>query len=58
MASKKEKEYQEVKKMAENAGIADLMKVYGEYKKLMEMSNRYLKEISPKYIFSTTNSTT
>jgi len=58
MASKKEKEYQEVKKMAENAGIADLMKVHGEYKKLMEMTNRYLKEISPKCIFSTTNSTT
>lgn len=58
MDRKKEKEIQEIKKMAEKAGIVDLMKVYGEYKKLMEMSNRYLQEMRPKFTFSTTNSTT
>lgn len=58
MPTKKEKEYKELKKMAEKAGIADLAKVYGEYKKLMEMSYQYLQELSPKYTFSTLSSST
>jgi len=58
MSTKKEKEYEELKKMAEKAGIADLAKAYGEYKKLMEMSFRYLQEMSPKYTFSTLDSST
>lgn len=58
LPTKKEKEYEELKKMAEKAGIADLAKVFGEYKRLMEMSYQYLQEMSPKYTVSTLDSST
>jgi len=53
----KEKEIEEMKKLCEAAGIEDLMAVYGEYQNLMEIAIQYLKEISPKFIFSATDST-
>lgn len=48
----------ELKKMEEKAGIADLLEVYGEYKRLMEMTAEYLQETNPKFTFSTVNSST
>jgi len=53
-----EKEYEELMKMAENAGISDLMKLYGEYRKLLDMSDKYLQQLNPKFSFSTTDSST
>jgi len=53
-----ETEYEELMKMAENAGISDLMKLYGEYRKLLDMSNEYLQQLNPKFSFSTTDSST
>jgi len=53
-----EREYEELMKMAENAGISDLMKLYGEYRKLLDMSNEYLQQLNPKFSFSTTDSST
>ena len=53
-----EREYEELMKMAENAGISDLMKLYGEYRKLLDMSNKYLQQLNPKFSFSTTDSST
>ncbi len=50
-----EKEYAELMKLAENAGIADLMRLYGEYKKLIDLSNTYLQQMNPKFSFSTTD---
>jgi hypothetical protein len=51
-----EREYEELMKMAENAGISDLMKLYGEYRKLLDMSDKYLQQLNPKFSFSTTDS--
>ena len=53
-----EEEYEKLKKMAEKAGIADLAKVVGRYRKLMEMSYQYLEELNPKYAVSTLSSST
>lgn len=53
-----ETEYEELMKMAENAGISDLMKLYGEYRKLLDMSDKYLQQLNPKFSFSTTDSST
>ena len=55
--SAKLEEYKEMQKMAEKVGIADLMQVYGEYKRLLDATKRYLQETNPKLTFSTTNST-
>lgn len=55
--SAKLKEYKEMRKMAKKAGIADLMQVYGEYKRLLDATKRYLQETNPKLTFSTTDST-
>jgi hypothetical protein len=52
----KDKEYAELMKMAENAGIADLMKLYEEYSKLLELSNIYMQQMNQRFSFSTTNS--
>ena len=54
---KKEKELEEMKKLGESAGIEDLMAVYGEYQRLMQIATQYLKETSPRFTFSTTDST-
>ena len=54
---KKKKEIEEMKKLGEFAGIEDLMAVYGEYQRLMQVATQYLKEIGEKFIFSTTDST-
>jgi len=53
----KERELEEMKKIGESAGIEDLMAVYGEYQKLMQLSMQYLKEMDVKFSFSTTDST-
>ena len=54
----REKEYNEIKKMGELAGINDLMAVYGEYERAMRISTEYLKEMGPKFTLSTTDNTT
>lgn len=53
-----EQEYEDLMKMAENAGISDLMKLYSEYRKLIDMSDKYLQQMNPKFSFSTTDSST
>ena len=53
---KTEREYEELRKMADNAGLSELMTIYGEYKKLMELTSVYLQEMSPKFHFSTSDS--
>jgi hypothetical protein len=53
----RKKEYDEMKKMGELAGINDLIAVYGEYNKELIISNEYLKELEPKILLSTTNDT-
>jgi len=58
MRNDPEKEYEELMKMAENAGTSDLMKLYGEYRKLLDMSDKYLQQLNPTFSFSTTNSST
>jgi len=46
-----------MRKLGENAGIEDLMSLYGEYQKWMQISMQYLKEMDVKFTFSTTDST-
>lgn len=53
----RKKEYDEMKKIGELAGINDLIAVYGEYNKELKISNEYLKELEPKIILSTTDNT-
>jgi len=53
----RKKEYDEMKKMGELAGINDLIAVYGEYTKELTISNEYLKELEPKILLSTTSDT-
>ncbi len=50
-------EYEEMKKLGEKAGIEDLMALYGEYQKWVQISMQYLKEIDVKFTLSTTDST-
>ncbi len=52
-----ERELEDMKKMGESAGIEDLMAVYGEYQKWMQISIQYLKEMDVKFAFSSTDST-
>jgi hypothetical protein len=53
----REEEYKEIiKTIEESPGIADLMKIYDEYQKIIKSSNRYLQEFQPKFTFSTSNS--
>jgi hypothetical protein len=58
LPKKIEKDYKQLKKMAEKAGIADLSKILGEYNELVRMSSKYLQEMNPKYTFSTLDSST
>jgi len=46
-----------MKKLGEFAGIEDLMAVCEEYQGLIQIATQYLKETSPKFTFSTTDST-
>jgi len=55
--TEKEMEYEEMKRLGEKAGIEDLMSLYGEYQKWMQISMQYLKEMDAKFTFSTTDST-
>lgn len=57
MAKDLEKEYQELIKLGEKAGIADLAEVYNQYDEFIKISRTYLQEFNPKFSFSTTNST-
>ena len=52
---KLKRELEEIKKLEENVGIEDLMAVYGEYQKAMQISAEYLKEMNVKFTFSTTD---
>lgn len=53
--AKIEKEFEEIKELAENTGISDLMKIFGEYKILVDISTEFLQEFDPKFTLSTTN---
>ncbi len=55
--TEKETEYKEMRKLGEQAGIEDLMALYGEYQKWMQISMQYLKEMDVKFTFSTTDNT-
>ena len=55
--TEKEIKYEEMRKLGEKAGIEDLMSLYGEYQKWMQISMQYLKEMDVKFTFSTTDST-
>ncbi len=57
LIAKREKEFEDLRKIAELPGIDDLIAVYGEYEKSMRTSMMYLKEIYPKFISTTTNRT-
>ena len=52
-----EKDFEELRKIAQKTGIEDLMIVYGNYQKYIEISMRYLKEMDAKVKLSTTNNT-
>ncbi len=54
----REEEYRQLMKLSENAGISDLMKLYGEYKKLLDIANTYLQQMNQKFVFSTKDSST
>lgn len=53
MPKKIEKEYNELRQEAEKAGIADLLKVIGDYNELVKMSSEYFQEMNQKYTSST-----
>ena len=55
--SKKKKDFKGLRKNIELAGIEDLMVIYEEYQKLMQISMNYLKEMDIKFSFSTTDRT-
>jgi len=54
---KKEEEIEEMKKLSKIVGVEDLMFVYEEYQKLMQIATQYLNETVPKATFLTTNNT-
>jgi len=58
MPAKEELEFEELRKMAEKAGVADLAKLHGKYKELLAMSYRYLEVLNPKYAASTLDCST
>ena len=50
------KEYEDFIRMTENVGVADLLRLYTEYKKLLDISSKYMQEMYPRFAFSTTDS--
>ncbi len=53
----REEEYTKIiRGIEENPGIADLMRIYNEYQKIIKSSNKYLQQMQSKFVFSTTNS--
>lgn len=58
MKSKKEKEYDKMLKQAQKQpGLAELMKVYGQYSALLAHSQQYLGNLTPTESFSVGTST-
>jgi len=55
--TEREMEYKEMRELGEKAGIKDLMLLYEDYQKWMQISMQYLKEMDVKFTFSTTDST-
>ena len=53
-----EKEYEELKKLGEKAGVSEIIEVYGDYCKLMEASFEYLEAFDREFSFSTVDTTT
>ena len=51
------REYEKMRALGEKAGIEDLMFLYGEYQKYMQLSMEYLKEMDVKFTFLTTDGT-
>ena len=53
----KEEEYKDILKgLEENPGIADLMRIYSDYQKIIRSSNKYLQAMQTKFTLSTSNS--
>lgn len=57
MAEKIEKEYEELMKLGECAGISELMEFYGGYQEYFKECKEYFKLINPEMEFSTSNYT-
>ncbi len=55
--NEREMEYEEMKKLGKQAGIDDLIALYGEYQKWIDISMQYLKEMNMKFTFSVTDNT-
>jgi len=53
-----QKAYRRITETGKNIGIADLMEVYGRYKRLADISEEYLSEMGAKFTFSTSDSST
>ena len=57
MIKEYEKEYEELLKLGENAGILELMKFYGGYDEYLRESQDFFKLTHPEMEFSATNFT-
>lgn len=57
MSKNLKKEFEDLLKLGENAGIEDLIMVYGHYEEIFNQSKEYLDEFDPKYISTTSDST-
>ncbi len=53
----KQREIDELKKMGDLPGLEDIMVVYDSVQEILKISYEYLKEMDPKVVFSTTDST-
>lgn len=51
-----ENDYEEMKKIAEKAGVADISKAYNEYCKLTQASYDALNELEVEVTYSTSDS--
>jgi len=57
MSEDLKKEFEEMMKLGENAGIIDLVTAYGQYKEYVNLSRDYLEEFNPKNVSTTSDST-
>jgi hypothetical protein len=51
-------EYETLKKLGEKAGVTDVLKVYGDYRKLIEASYKYLEAMDREFSFSAVDTST
>lgn len=53
-----EREFEELKKLGEKAGVNDVLEIYGGYCKLIQASYEYLEAMDQEFSFSTVDSST